>query len=110
MDFELTEEQKMLRTTVGDFLKNEIAPLVDERERHGPFTREGVVGYTKKLVPFVFHPGSLPEEYGAMNLDGLPMSILNEEVSRVWASLAATIGIASAAPGMVLGGPKEMTS
>jgi len=108
VDFELTEEQKMLRTTVRDFLENEIAPLVDERERHGPFTREEVIGYIKKLMPFGFYTGSLPEEYGGMNLDGLTMGILSEELSRVWASLAATIGIASAAPRMVLGGPKEM--
>lgn len=108
MDFEFTEEQKMLRTTVRDFLENEIAPLVDERERHGPFTREEVVGYIKKLMPFGYYIGSLPEEYGGTNLDGMTMGLLSEELARVWASLAATIGIASSAPRMVLGGPKEM--
>jgi len=108
MDFEFTEEQKMVRATVRDFLENEIAPLVDARERQGPFTREEVVGYIKKLMPFGYYIGSLPEEYGGQNLDGMTSAILSEELSRVWASLAATIGIASSAPRLVLAGPKEM--
>jgi len=108
MDFEFTEEQKMIKTTVRDFLEKEIGPLVDERERHGPFTREEVVGYIKKLMPFGYYIGGLPEEYGGQNLDGMTMGILSEELSRVWASLAATIGIASTAPRLVLAGPKEM--
>ncbi|MBM3141503.1 MAG: acyl-CoA dehydrogenase [Chloroflexi bacterium] len=108
MDFEFTEEQRMLKKNVRDFLSKEIAPIVDERERHGPFTREEVVGFIKKLMPFGFYIGVLPKEYGGMELDRITMGVLNEELSRVWASLAATIGIAQLAPLNIADAPDEL--
>jgi alkylation response protein AidB-like acyl-CoA dehydrogenase len=108
MDFDFTEEQKMLRTNIRDFLEKEIAPIVDERERHGPFTREEVVSFIKKLMPFGYYIGALPKEYGGMELDCITMGVLNEELSRVWASLAATIGIAQLAPMNIADTPHEL--
>jgi len=98
VDFDFTEEQKMLKTNVKDFLANEIAPVVDERDRQGPFTKEEVTGYIKKLMPFGYYTGNLPEEYGGMGLNATTSAILNEELTYTWASLAATIFIASLAP------------
>jgi alkylation response protein AidB-like acyl-CoA dehydrogenase len=108
MDFEFTEEQKMLKATVREFLEKEIAPHVDKRERDGPFTREELVGYIQKLMPFGYYIGGLPEEYGGMNLDNVTRGMLLEELSRVWASLGASIFIATSAPGTVVSGPQEM--
>ena len=108
MDFDLTEEQKMMRTSVRDFLDKEIAPMADERDRRGPFTREETIGFIKKLMPFGFYIGELPQEYGGMELDALTMGILNEELSRVWGSLSATIYIASGAPQMLLVASQEV--
>jgi alkylation response protein AidB-like acyl-CoA dehydrogenase len=108
MDFEFTEEQRMLKKNVSDFLSKEIAPIVDERERHGPFTREEVVGFIKKLMPSGVYIGALPEEYGGMGLNNVTMGILTEELSRVWASLAATIGIAQLAPKNIPSASEEL--
>ena len=108
MDFDFTEEQKMLKRNVRDFLDKEIAPIADERDRQGPFTREEVIAFVKQLMPFGFYNGSLPTEYGGMNLNAVTMGVLNEELSRVWASLAATIGIASAASQMLLIASEEL--
>ncbi len=108
MDFDFTEEQRMLRKNIRDFLDKEIAPIVDERERHGPFTREEVVGFIKKLMPFGVYIGALPEEHGGMGLNNVTMGLLNEELSRVWASLAATIGIAQLAPKNIAGTSEEL--
>lgn len=108
MDFDFTEEQKMLKTNVRDFLAKEIAPVVDERDRQGPFTKEEVIGYIKKLMPFGYYTGNLPEEYGGMGLNATTSAILNEELTYVWASLAATIFIASLAPGILLLAPEEL--
>ena len=102
MDFEFTEEQKMLKRNVRDFLAKEIAPVVDERDRQGPFTKEEAVGYIKQLMPFGYYTGTLPEEYGGMGLNATTSAILNEELCYVWASLAATIFIASLAPDILL--------
>ena len=85
-----------------DFLEKEIAPIVDERDRQGPLSREETVSYIKKLMPFGYYIGSLPEEFGGMGLSETSNGILGEEMSRVWMSLGATIGIASAAPMMLI--------
>jgi alkylation response protein AidB-like acyl-CoA dehydrogenase len=108
VDFDFTEEQKMLKSNVRDFLAKEIAPVVDERDRQGPFTKEEVIGYIKKLMPFGYYTGNLPEEYGGMGLNATTSAILNEELTYVWASLAATIFIASLAPGILLLAPEEL--
>lgn len=97
MDFDLSEEQKMLKKNVRDFLENEIAPIAGKRDRQGPLTKEETIGFIKKLMPFGYYVGSLPQEYGGPGLDRLTMAILSEELSRVWAGLAATIGIAATA-------------
>jgi len=106
MDFELTEEQKMAKAALHDFLEKEIAPIVDKREREGhPFTREEAVGYIKKLMPFGFY--TLPEEHGGVSVDPMTRAVLSEELAYVWCSLAATIFIASGATAAVLGAPEE---
>lgn len=95
MDFELKEEQKIAKKNLGDFLDKEIAPMVDEQERRGPFTREELTRLTKKLMPFGLYTGTLPEKYGGMNVDQMMMGILTEELSRVWCGLQAAVGNAS---------------
>lgn len=37
MDFELTEQQRMLRKTVQDFTAKEIAPIAQEIDKSGEF-------------------------------------------------------------------------
>jgi len=95
MDFDLTEEQMMLKTNARNFLEKEIAPVVDEYERKGPMTREDAVGFIKKLMPFGYYIGQLPEEYGGSNLDEKSYGLLMEELARIWASLAGVIMIAA---------------
>ena len=109
MDFEFTEEQKMLQTTIRDFLEKEIAPIVDERDRQGAFTREEVIGYIKKMMPLGFY--HLPEELGGEErMDAITGAIGSEELARVWPSLGGSLGLAGlavAALAMARGETKE---
>ena len=100
MDFDLTEEQKLLQSTVRKYLEAEIAPQVNEYERRGPMTRAEAIGFIKQLMPFGYYNGRAPEEYGGSNLDFKTDGVLNEELSRVWASLCGVLFIAggSSAP------------
>ncbi|MGB2854203.1 MAG: acyl-CoA dehydrogenase family protein, partial [Dehalococcoidia bacterium] len=96
MDFELTEEQKMLQTTIRNFLEKEIAPIVDERDKQGSFTREEVIGYIKKMMPLGFY--NLPEELGGEErMDAITGAIGSEELARVWPSLSGAVGLAGLA-------------
>ena len=96
MDFKYTEEQEMLKSTVRNFLTKEIEPLVDEQEKKGALDKETTVTLIKKLMPFGYLVGFLPEEHGGSGLDHISNGILVEELARSWASLAGTIFIAAA--------------
>jgi alkylation response protein AidB-like acyl-CoA dehydrogenase len=94
MDLELTEEQRMIKDTVKRFLEKEILPVVEEYEHaHRPVTKELV----KKLLPFGYMGGLLPEEAGGAGLNYTTYFLMIEELSRIWPSLRATVSISSSA-------------
>jgi acyl-CoA dehydrogenase len=89
MDFELTVEQKQLKKTVREFLKKEVAPLVNEYEgKNQAFPAEVIRDLVKKLMPFGYINGLIPEAEGGAGLDFLSYGLLIEELARVSASLA----------------------
>jgi len=102
VDFEFTEEQQMLKQHVRDFLAKEIAPIVDERDRRGPLTNAEVKGYIKRLMPFGYYNGFLPEKYGGMGISAITNGILHEELNYTWSSLAAVIAMSAIAPQALL--------
>jgi alkylation response protein AidB-like acyl-CoA dehydrogenase len=68
-------------------------------------TREELVEFIKKLMPFGYYNGTLPESFGGKGLDATTMALLLEELSRVWSGLAASIWIASSAGAFVAASP-----
>ncbi len=96
MDFDLTEEQKMLKANVRNFLEKEIVPIVDEQEKKGPLDKATAVSLIQQLMPFGYLVGFLPEQYGGSVLDYKTNGILVEELARAWGSLAGTLFIAAA--------------
>jgi short-chain 2-methylacyl-CoA dehydrogenase len=87
MDFELTDEQRLLRDTVRDFAQNEIRPVAEELDRTKSFPYE-LVGKMGELglmgIPF-------PEEYGGGGADTLSYALAVEELTRVDSSVAITM-------------------
>lgn len=88
MDFDLMEEQIALQKTVRKFLEAEVIPLVDEYEEKEQFPPRELV---KKLVPFGYFGGLLPEELGGLGLDYVSYFILIEELARAWSSLRTVL-------------------
>lgn len=87
MDFELTEEQRMLRRMVREFAEREIAPRAEEIDAtdefpHDLFRRLADVGLLG--LPF-------PAEYGGSDADYHAMVIALEEIARVSGSMAITL-------------------
>ena len=97
MDFDFTEDQKLFRDSIKEFLDKEIAPDVDERDKKGPFTKEEAISYFKKFkkIGISFGLESLMELGEAM--DAVSVGILGEELFRTWPSLAAVVGLSSTA-------------
>jgi len=96
MDFDLTEEQKMLKANVRNFLEKEIVPIVDEQEKKGPLDKATAVSLIQQLIPLGYLVGFLPEEYGGSVLDYKTNGILVEELGRAWSSLTGILFIAAA--------------
>jgi hypothetical protein len=96
MDFQLTEEQTLLRKTVRDFAEAEIAPHSREWDERQEFPRE-LFG---RLGELGLAGVCWPEEYGGSGLTTLDWTIVMEELARVDAgvalSLAAHHGLSSA--------------
>ena len=95
MDFDLTEEQRLLQANVRAYLEKEIAPQVDQYERKGPLTRAETISFIKQLMPWGYYNGRASEEFGGSNLDAKTYGVLNEELSRIWPALCGTIWIAT---------------
>ncbi len=86
MNFELTEEQKMIRKLFRDFAEAEVAPGADDRDREKTFPLDimkrlgslGVMG-----LPFA-------EEYGGGGADSISFAIGVEELGRACGSTGIT--------------------
>ena len=87
MDFELSDEQKLIRETVRDFAEREIKPKAKELDEKGEFS----IDLTKKIGELGLFGMNLPEKYGGQGLDTLSYIIAVEELARVDGSHAATL-------------------
>jgi len=94
MDFDLTEEQKMLKSNAREYLEREIVPVANEQDRKGPLTKEMAVKFMRQLMPFGYVTGTLSEEYGGSRLDQKTNGVLVEELARAWGGLCGVIFIA----------------
>src|SRR5436190_3217551 len=87
VDFELTDEQRLLRDTVREFARSDIAPVAEELDREKRFPYE-IVAQMGKLglmgIPF-------PEEYGGGGADTLAYVLAVEELARVDSSVCITM-------------------
>ncbi len=87
MDFDLSDEQRLLRDTVRDFARGEVAPVAEELDRTKSFPYDLVakMGELDLMgIPF-------PEEYGGGGGDSLSYAIAVEELTRVDSSVAITM-------------------
>lgn len=88
MDFELSEQQKLLKQNARSFMEREVIPAAKERDRRGPLSRGEVQGYFRRLRPLGYISGLVPEEHGGQGLDFLSYGVILEELARAWAGLA----------------------
>ncbi|USG65450.1 acyl-CoA dehydrogenase [Brevibacillus ruminantium] len=87
MNFQLNEEQEMLRKMIRDFAETQVAPTAAERDEEERFDRaifEEMAELGLTGIPW-------PEEYGGAGADYLSYVIAVEELSRVDASIGVTL-------------------
>ena len=88
MDFEFSEEQRLFRDTIRDFVAKEIEPVASEWEATDRYPTEIVEGL-KEMGLFGM---MIPEEYGGLDLDFVTYAMVFEELSKSWHGVAGTLG------------------
>jgi alkylation response protein AidB-like acyl-CoA dehydrogenase len=84
MNFELTEEQLMIKDMVRDFAENEVKPIAAEIDRMDEFPQK----IYKRMAELGLLSMTLPPEYGGSGADTVSWSIVEEELARASAAVA----------------------
>ena len=84
MNFDLSEQHKLLKQTMREFAEREIAPGARERDESARFPHELV----PKMAELGLFGVMVPETYGGAGLDALSFAIVIEEIARVDAAVA----------------------
>lgn len=87
MDFELTEDQKMLQAMVRDFAQREILPFAKEDDRKQHFRHEII----NKMSSLGLVGDLIPQEYGGSGLDNTSHAVIVEEIGRINFTYVVTI-------------------
>ncbi len=87
MDFDLSDDHRLIQRTVRDFATNEVAPVAEELDREKRFPYELV----RKLGELNLMGIPFPEEVGGGGGDTLAYALAVEELTRVDSSVAITL-------------------
>jgi short-chain 2-methylacyl-CoA dehydrogenase len=87
VNFDLTEEQELVRSTVRDFAEQKVAPAAEELDREHRFPYELVA----ELAELGLMGMPIPEEYGGGGSDTVSYAIAVEELTRIDSSVAITV-------------------
>ena len=89
MNFELNEEQQMVKAAVREFAENEIAPRAREYDEQEKFPEEQIAGLAELgLLGMI-----IPEQYGGAGFDAVSYAIALEEIAKADAAVAVVVSV-----------------
>jgi alkylation response protein AidB-like acyl-CoA dehydrogenase len=89
MNFELTDEHKMIRDAARDFAQTELLPGVIERDEIQAFPAEQI----KKLGELGFLGMMVDPKYGGAGMDAISYVLAMEEISKIDASASVIMSV-----------------
>ncbi len=89
MDFQLTEEQLMIRQAARDFAQNELLPGVIERDEQQKFPAEQI----KKMGELGFLGIMVDPKYGGAGMDTISYALAMEEISKIDSSASVVMSV-----------------
>uniref|UniRef100_A0A7C6AAB0 Acyl-CoA dehydrogenase n=1 Tax=candidate division WOR-3 bacterium TaxID=2052148 RepID=A0A7C6AAB0_UNCW3 len=89
MNFDLTENQKMIQDMVRQFAKAELEPKAAEIDKTGEFPMASI----KKLAELGLMGMVIPEKYGGAGFDFVSLAIAIEEISRACGSTGVIVAV-----------------
>jgi butyryl-CoA dehydrogenase len=89
MDFDLTDEQQLIRETAATFADRELADRARENDRNNHFDTELV----SKIADQGYLGAIVPQQYGGAGLDYLTYAIVVEEIGRHDSAMRTVISV-----------------
>src|SRR4030066_483497 len=89
MNFELTEDQKMVQEAAREFAQKRVAPIAKEMDEKEEVPRE----ILKEMAELGYFGIRIPERYGGLDLDMLSYVLMLEELAKVSAGLMIVISV-----------------
>jgi butyryl-CoA dehydrogenase len=89
IDFELTDEQRLIRETARDFADGEIVPRARENDRNEHFDTELV----QKIADMGFLGAIVPEDYGGRGVDYRTYALIVEEIGRGCSAMRTVVSV-----------------
>ncbi|HEX7625820.1 MAG TPA: acyl-CoA dehydrogenase family protein [Gaiellaceae bacterium] len=91
MDFQLSDEQQLIRQTAREFCDAEIAPHAAEWDRTESIDR----GIVAKLAELGFLAAALPEEHGGLGLEMVSYTLVVEEIGRADSNVRGIVSVSN---------------
>jgi alkylation response protein AidB-like acyl-CoA dehydrogenase len=89
VDFELSEEQRMVQASVREFVAAEVAPRAHLYDEESRFPREQLKGLAEMgLLGMI-----IPEEWGGAGFDTVAYALALEEIARADSSVCVIVGV-----------------
>ena len=89
MNFDLSDDQRLIRDTVRELCRSEFAPQAERWDRETIVPR----GAVTTLAEHGFLGMAIPEEWGGVGYDARTIAIVIEEIARVSAALAIMVSV-----------------
>ncbi|MGA9024705.1 MAG: acyl-CoA dehydrogenase family protein [Steroidobacteraceae bacterium] len=89
MDFQLTEDQRLIQGAARDFAQREIAPIASSFDASGDFPAETI----RKAGELGFMGVEVPPEYGGAGLDSTCFVLMLEEIAYADAAHATIVSV-----------------
>ena len=91
MDFSLTDDQRLIRDTIRQYMDSEIRPSIRARDREEKFAGDEL----RKLGELGCCCMLIPESWGGLGADTISYVLMLEEVARVDAAMAVALSVTS---------------
>ena len=89
MDFELTEEQLLVKQTAANFAEKEVKPVATRMDHDGTYP----LALVRRLGELGFLGMFVPQEFGGSGMDLVSYVLAMEEISKAWASLSVLMSV-----------------
>jgi len=89
LDELLTDEHKLIRSTVRDWVKKELTPIIEEYAQKAEFPKQLIKGLAETGA---FGP-TIPVEYGGAGLDYISYGIIMQEIERGDSGIRSTSSV-----------------